>query len=174
VADEHVWVVDTSSLKFIKRYVNGAAHAKYVNHLSAVIEQDLLYCPPHVIDELLAFKGEDVLTAWAKENRKKAARMGKCAEKMPEAMSNKAVANCIDHRSSKNDFDPADPWIIATALTLRSSGKFVTVVTDERERYKGARASPNIAAGSMGFPAINMESYLRDHLAVWNDSDFGS
>ena len=167
-----VWVVDTSSLLFIKRYLKRESHRKYLNYL--MTQSEWLYCPPQVIQELLAVGNEDVFTEWAKKNKATLARLGPCADKMREAMANKAVASCIDHRRKHNDRDPADPWVIATALKLRDQGYWVTVVTNERDRYRGARASLNVAAGSMGFPAINMESLLRDTFRWWNESDFSN
>ena len=112
-------MIDTSSIKFIKRYLLSASHKKYLGHISDRIGSDEVACPPHVISELKRFPTNDILKDWAREQGGKASRYGKCQEQMPFAMSNQAVARCIDHRVTSGDIDPADPWVIATALYLR-------------------------------------------------------
>lgn len=165
----YLWVMDTSSILFIKHRIQPHHRGAHLGQLTQLVDDGLVVCPPKVASELVKVKRPDQFTAWAKSVKGKACRYGGCAEKMQEAMAERAVAQCIEHLETNGDTDPADPWVIAHALHLRDDlGIGVTVVTDERAKYKKARSSLNIAAGAFQFPAINYETMVA-RLAAWDD-----
>lgn len=166
-----IWVMDTSSILYIKHRIQVPKRKTHLGYLEDLVNKGHVVSPPKVLSELTNIERPDIFTAWAKLVKQKAARFGHCQHKMQEAMKEKAVSRCIEHLETSGKLDPADPWVIATALHLRDSeGYGVTVVTDERENYKNARSSLNIAAGAMGFPAINYETLL-SRFDYWNDAD---
>ena len=166
-----IWVVDTSSILGIKDTILKAKRKAHLGYLTELIESDLVVLHPKVVAELVNIPNPDMYSAWAGKVKTKACRFGTCTEYMQQAMAEKAVSMCIDHLAVIGKMDPADPWVIATALRLRDDlGYPVTVVTDERQNYKKARSSLNIGAGAMGFPAINYETLMRRH-SFWDDAD---
>lgn len=167
---KRIWVMDTSSILSIKHRIQPKYRPDHLTQLTKFINSDLVVCPPQVVKELTEVKKPDQYSAWAKNVKQKACRFGGCQHMMLTAMAERAVAQCIEHLESNGSNDPADPWVIAHALHLRDEkGLDVTVVTDERAKYKKARASLNIAAGALNFPAINYETMVAK-LGTWDDA----
>ncbi len=170
---DRVYVIDTSSIIWIREYVPNASRRDVLSELSQRVDEGVLVFPPHVVKELgkgaNKKKGqEDALYRWAKANRAEATRFGECLGVIGTVMAQ--VGAVVDHEKDSPE-DDADPYVLATALHVDGGGGDSTVVTEDRKDMP-SKLSIVTAAGILHLPALPMRAYLRTQ-GIWDSGQLG-
>jgi hypothetical protein len=169
----HIWVIDTSAILDIRRNIVSAVNLQRVyRELDSWVHRGALTYPPQVLGELQ--RGADTIVkkrpggdpplTWAKKNETTACRFGPCLEGARLVLNR--VSNLIDpDKVSIGGVDDADPYVIATAVTIRDEGHVVTIVTEDfiTTPHKTALAD---AAGLFLVPTVRARTFLRDE-EIW-------
>jgi hypothetical protein len=166
-----IFVVDTSSLIWVKERI-AVAHRAYVfSELSIQCDNDLLVFPPEVFKELEngTKNGKvDLPFMWAKTNKKNGTRFGRCYGHLETVMAHPIACKTPDPNQTAGP-DDADPHVLATALHVRDAlGVPATVVTNEANK-KPPQIPLHVAAGALQLPTLNMHALLI-HCGVWDDT----
>ncbi|MCY3883546.1 MAG: DUF4411 family protein [Gammaproteobacteria bacterium] len=164
-----IWVIDTSSLINVKELVTPEHRQSVFNELTNICNEGRILFPPEVLAELKngAKAGRpDLPLDWAKQNRKLACRFGRCNDELSHVM-NDPVAQLTPDPNQTDGEDDADPHVLATALKAVSLVDKVVVVTQESRKHP-PQVALNVAAGSLGFPSINLYVLLIE-LGIWKD-----
>ena len=83
--------------------------------LTSLCNEDCLIFPREVCDELNRHAKDDHLSEWARENKKKACRFGRCNDELNKVMNHSVAQLIVDPDESLGP-ERADPHILATAL----------------------------------------------------------
>ena len=164
-----IYVIDTSSLISVKEVIKPEKRQQVFMVLTSICQQDALVFPPEVFKELEvgAKSGKpDLPYQWAKENKDRGCRLGSCHEELRTVM-NHPVAKLTSDPDQTSDREDADPFVLATALKLEST-LWTPVVVTEESRKVPPLVTLNVAAGSLGLPAINLFALLV-RLGIWTD-----
>ncbi|MCY4656359.1 MAG: DUF4411 family protein [Gammaproteobacteria bacterium] len=166
---ERIWVLDTSALIEIKQLLNPEYRRQVFEELTKVCNDRRILYPIKVLKELQEVTKTGVVDlplAWAKKNQDLGCRLGTCDEEL-ETVRNHPIARFTPEMTKLKNERDADPYILATALKLKSLGEHPVVVTQE-SRKQIPQVPLNIAAGSLGFPSIHLYALLLE-LGVWQD-----
>ncbi len=160
---DHLWVADTSALSEVRRIerVGRAGEKAVLDRLGESVENDMLFYPRQVIDELGERGGTREPFAphlWAKKHRKKATRHGALVDVVQVVMANSQVARVVDH-SKAQGVDEADPYVLALAVKPKDAGHEVTVLTEDR-RDRPGKLSITTACGILRVYCLPMDPFL--------------
>ena len=152
-----VWIIDTSSLLFIRETFGKPREPKLLAALTEIAVAGSLIFPPEVLGELERGAGSqpDPPLRWARSNRAH-------AEKRAGLETVKAVLKEVpDILDPDIPYEQADPYVIALALDQQGLGLYqVAVVTDDR-RDKPTKLSLATAAGILRLPTVPLHAFVR-------------
>ena len=166
---DEIFVIDTSSLINVKETIRPSERVQVFIELTTLCQQGRLVYPNEVFRELqdgVKPGRRDLPFEWARDNKQMGCRIGACHDELNSVMSH-PVAKLTSDPDQTKEPDDADPHVLATALNLVSNWYKPIVVTQE-SRKKPPLVSLNIAAGSLGLPAINLYAFLVQ-IGVWTD-----
>ena len=166
-----VRVIDTSSLILMKEMPK-VARGRILRELDALADQDRLFFPPEVLDELGRYtdpKGPDLPLTWARGNEEKAARYGRLFQGAKEVLA-KAPLLIDAEKVALQGYEDADPYVVALAIHLRNAAKEVTVITDDFHTIPG-KTSLSDAAGLFGLPTLTFRTFLIYDQGIWDGEE---
>ena len=155
-----VWVVDTSSIIEIRRYVPNAQRRQLFSRLSGLASEGRLKFPKQVIEELrraVSPDTQDPLLEWTERVESEACPTEPAYAKVSEVLGQ--VPDILDPNKDSGA-DEADPYVLALAADLREQGLDARIVTQET-KDSPRKTSLNTAAGVLGIPSVPLRGLLR-------------
>ena len=156
---EPVWVVDTSSIIEIRRFVPSAARRRVLDRFSALASEGRLRFPKQVVEELQRAADPDVpdpLLEWTERVAADACPAHPAFAKVKEIL---AIVPDILDPNKDSGADEADPYVLALADDLRSQALDARIVTQET-KDSPRKISLNTAAGVLGIPSVPLRGLL--------------
>ena len=170
VSNDTIWVIDTSSIIAVKEFIQTKNfQIEVFGELTSLCERECLVYPPEVVTELeegIKEGSPDRPLLWARQNRAKGCRLGRCYDHLKSVM-NHAVAQLTPDPNKTHGKDDADPHVLATALEVAATGSRAVIITQE-SRKPYPTIPLNVAAGALGFPSINLYAFLIE-IEVWKE-----
>lgn len=158
LADE-VWVIDTSAIIHIRRFVTSEADRKVVYEaLTKMVDEGRLIFPSQVYDELNRVKNtnkKDWPHSWAKENKAKATHLEPIYDEVAQVLSDPQVNKVLD---PDKDQEEADPYVLAMALKAQGVTKVGVLTQEKRSRPK--KLSMSDACGLLRIVSVSIEPFL--------------
>jgi len=164
-------VIDTSSLILMKDLPK-VARRRILGELDALVDQDRLFFPPEVLDELGRYtdpKGPDLPLTWARWNEEKAARHGRLFQGARDVLA-KAPLLIDAEKVAIQGYEDADPYVVALAVHLKNEGKEATVITDDFHTIPG-KTSLSDAAGLFGLLTLTFLTFLIYDQGIWDGEE---
>jgi hypothetical protein len=155
-----VWVVETSSIIWIKSSIPRGARAGVFEALTRLASAGRLVFPNQVLKELQRDTGNlppDAACQWAVSVEPMA-----CANELSLDDVKAVLVEAADILDQKKDsgVDEADPYVLALARKLRNDGHDARVVVQE-VRDTPTKLSLNTACGMLGIPSVPLLGLLR-------------
>lgn len=166
MADGDLWVIDTSSIIWVRRDVVRDEQDRVYAELGEFVESGRLFFPVQVFRELnqhdrSARGRRDRPLEWAKEHRRRATQHGQDFDILAEVLS--TVPDVLD--PDKPGAEEADPYVLMLAKHLDGTGHRTTVITEER-KDRPDKTALSTACGMLGLLSIPMWAFLRVH-GIW-------
>ena len=159
-----IWVIDTSSINEVRRFVPAPVRQKVYDNLSAMVNDGALVFPVQVFDELDRFKNKakpDGPFEWAKLNKRAAAVYDPLYDHLKNVLAHPQVKNVLD---PEKDHEEADPYILAMALKINEKTP-VRVLTQDR-MSKPSKPSLADACGLLRIVTLTMAPFLEQQ-SIW-------
>ena len=156
---EPVWVVDTSSIIWIKSSIPRPQRAHVFQALTELVASGRLVFPSQVLKELKRDSGAlppDAACQWASSVEGTACVDG-ALDDVKAILA--LVPDILDPRKDSG-VDEADPYVIAVAMRLRTDGRDARVVVQETKDTP-TKLSLNTACGMLGIPSVPLLGMLR-------------
>lgn len=160
MAQDIIWVVDTSSVAEVRRSIENTRKKEVFESMSILVDAGRIVFPKQVVDELERVAdphSPDAQYQWAKQNEAKAAEYAPSFEQVKDVLA--AVPRVLDPEKDAGA-EEADPYLLALAVRLRAEGKDARIVTEEiRDRPR--KMSLNTACGLVGVPSVPLRAFLQ-------------
>jgi rRNA maturation endonuclease Nob1 len=131
MAQNVIWVIDTSSVIEIRRSVENSKKAHVFSQMGTLVNGGRLVFPKQVVDELeraADTQSPDAQYKWAKQNEGKATECTPSLDEVKEVLRN--VPKVLDPDKDIGA-EEADPYVLAVAVRLHAEGKDARIVTEE-------------------------------------------
>jgi len=160
MAQDVIWVVDTSSVIGIRRSIENTRKQNVFASMGALVMDGRLVYPKQVVDELERVAdphSPDPQYLWAKQHEGKAVDQAPSLEEIKNILA--LVPSVLDP-DKDTGAEEADPYVLAVAVRLRAERKDARIVTEET-RDTPRKMSLRTAAGLLGVPSVPLTAFLR-------------
>lgn len=160
MAQDIIWVIDTSSIAEIRRSIENAQKKSVFAEMDTLVGRGRLVFPKQVVAELGRAadpNSPDAQYQWAKQNDAKASEHTPSLAEIKNVLG--IVPTVLDPEKDTGA-EEADPYVLAMALLLRSEGKDARVITQEKNDYP-RKMSLSTAAGLLGIPSVPLKAFLQ-------------
>jgi hypothetical protein len=162
---KEVWVIDTSSLVEIRRFVPIADRKALFDELTKKLQASELTFPRAVLTEFERPKDtvqHDHAWEWVKKHVDHCEVHEPLYDRVVNLLKNPQINRVLD---AEKDCEEADPYVLALALAIRDSGAPVAVLTEEK-RTRPSKLALSEACGLLRIPALRIEPYLEQQ-GIW-------
>ncbi len=166
--DKHVFVLDASAIIQIKRDVSVTHQWSLFRHLEDMFHSGEIGFPPQVSAELRRAPHPDAPGVWACGMEMLRPKGFDVIEMEPYLEQVMAIAPDVIDPKKGDDEEDADPYILAQALELNSSGLEVEIVTRDRNDYADHIALTT-ACDRLNIGHVSLEEFLES--LDWKPSD---
>ena len=165
MAQNVIWVIDTSSVIEIRRSVENSVKSHVFSQMGILVNGGRLVFPKQVVDELeraADLESPDAQYKWAKQHEEKATESAPSLEEVKEILRN--VPKVLDP-DKDSGAEEADPYVLAAGVRLRAEGKDARIVTEETKDIP-RKMSLRTAAGLLGVPSVPLKAFLQFEVIV--------
>jgi rRNA maturation endonuclease Nob1 len=159
MAQDIIWVIDTSSVIEIRRSVENPKKEHVRAQMGSLVDTERLVFPKEVVRELERMadpQSPDAQYRWAKQHEGKATAIAPTFEEIRAILDK--VPTVLDHEKDMGA-EEADPYVLAIAVHLRAKGKDARIVTEDAKDIP-RKMSLRTAAGLLGVPAVPLKAFL--------------
>ena len=158
---DEVWVIDSSSIIWIKQNSTRVECARTLRELDALVVAGQLLFPKTVLVEMERWVGtkaeaEDPPLAWAKRNSKHLKHLPERPDTLSVVLAE--VPQVLDP-DKVGGAEEADPYVLALALMLQNEGRAVTVLNEER-KDRADKMSLTTACGVLRLVSLPVGTFL--------------
>jgi rRNA maturation endonuclease Nob1 len=160
MAQDIIWVIDTSSVIEIRRSVENPKRVHVFSQMGTLVNGGRLVFPKQVVHELERAAdplSPDAQYKWAKQNEAKATARVPSLDEVKEVLRN--VPKVLDP-DKDTGAEEADPYVLAIAVRLRAEGRDARIVTEEAKDIP-RKMSLRTAAGLLGVPSVPLRAFLQ-------------
>lgn len=158
---DEVWVIDSSSLIWIKQNSTRVQCAHILRELDGLVIAGQLLFPKTVLGEMERWtgtkdEGQDPPLAWARRNAKHLKHLPERPETLGVVLAE--VPQVLDPEKV-GGAEEADPYVLALALKLQNEGRTVTVLNEER-KDRPDKMSLTTACGVLRLVSLPVGTFL--------------